>query len=69
MSTEPNNHVADRLTISSEAEVPIAPARNEPNNAPRESLSGNGSSSGNSKRKRGRRIVAIASALVIGAVA
>jgi membrane fusion protein (multidrug efflux system) len=69
MSTELNNHVSDRLTISSEAEVPIAPARNEPDAGPRQTLSGNGSSSGNSKRKQGRRFVAIASVLVIGAAA
>jgi len=72
MSTESdklNNHVADRLTITPDPEIHIASTPTEPNNAPRQSLSGNGSSSGNAKRKHGRPIIAIASALVIGFIA
>src|SRR3989442_11526843 len=69
MSTELNDHLSDRVTVTPEREVHIAPTQIEPDAAPRQAFSGHGNSSGDAKRKLGRRGVVIASVLAVGAIA
>src|SRR5436190_18012197 len=69
MSTELNDHLSDRVTVTPEREVHIAPTQIEPDAAPRQAFSGHGNSSGDAKRKLGRRGVIIASVLAVGAIA
>src|SRR5213592_2391583 len=69
MSTESNDHLSDRVTVTPEREVHIAPTQIEPDAAPRQAFSGHGNSSGDAKRKLGRRGVIIASVLAVGAIA
>ena len=61
MSTNSTDHSSDRL-VTPDLEVHIPPPRSEPDAAPQETLSRDGTSSG-------RRVLAIASALVLGAIA
>ena len=69
MSTESNDHLSDRVTVTPEREVHIAPTQIEPDAAPRQAFSGHDNSSGDAKRKLGRRGVIIASVLAVGAIA
>src|SRR5258705_4781709 len=68
MSTNSTDHVSDRL-VTPDLEVHTPPPRSEPDAAPQETLSRDGTSSGDTKRKLRRRVLAIASALVLGAIA
>src|SRR5882762_4486363 len=64
MSTDSTDHSSDRL-VTPDSEVHIPPARTEPDAAPQETFSRDGTSSGDTKRKLRRRVLAIASALVV----
>ena len=68
MSTNSTDHSSDRL-VTPDLEVHIPPPQSEPDAAPQETLSRDGTSSGDTKRKLRRRVLAIASALVLGAIA
>src|SRR6266699_2464875 len=68
MSTDSTDHSSDRL-VTPDLEVHIPPAPTEPDAAPQQTFSQDGTSSGDMKRKLRRRVLAIASALVFGAVA
>src|SRR5467141_1673053 len=68
MSTNSTDHSSDRL-VTPDLAGHIPPPRSEPDAAPQETLSRDGTSSGDTKRKLRRRLLAIASALVLGAIA
>src|SRR6266478_5962699 len=68
MSTDSTDHSSDRL-VTPDLEVHIPPPRTEPDAAPQETFSRDGTSSGDTKRKLGRRGVVIASVLAVGAIA
>src|SRR5258705_9974379 len=69
MSIELNDRLSDRLTAPPGPDGQIAPARSEPGGAPGQTFSGDGNSSGGAKRKPGRRVLVLGSALVVGVVA
>src|SRR5712671_3811153 len=64
MSTDSTDHSSDRL-VTPDLEVHIPPAPTEPDAAPQQTFSRDGTSSGDMKRKLRRRVLAIASALVV----
>ena len=64
MSTDSTDHSSDRL-VTPDLEVHIPPARTEPDAAPQQTFSRDGTSSGDMKRKLRRRVLSIASALVV----
>src|SRR2546427_787007 len=64
MSTDSTDHSSDRL-VTPDLEVHIPPAPTEPDAAPQQTFSRDGTSSGDTKRKLRRRMLAIASALVV----
>src|SRR5882724_4812761 len=64
MSTDSTDHGSDRL-VTPDLEVHIPPAPTEPDAAPQQTFSRDSTSSGDMKRKLRRRVLAIASALVV----
>src|SRR6266478_3223489 len=64
MSTDSTDHSSDRL-VTPDLEDHIPPAPTEPDAAPQQTFSRDGTSSGDMKRKLRRRVLAIASALVV----
>ena len=60
MSTDSTDHSSDRL-VTPDLEVHIPPAPTEPDAAPQQTFSRDGTSSGDTKRKLRRRVLAIAS--------
>jgi len=64
MSTDSTEHSSDRL-VTPDLEAHIPPAPTEPDAAPQQTFSRDGTSSGDMKRKLRRRVLAIASALVV----
>src|SRR6266403_1898954 len=64
MSTDSTDHSSDGL-VTPDLEVHIPPARTEPDAAPQQTFSRDGTSSGHTKRKLRRRVLPIASALVV----
>src|SRR5882724_8012463 len=64
MSTDSTEHSSDRL-VTPDLEAHIPPAPTEPDAAPQQTFSRDGTSSGDMKRKLRRRVLSIASALVV----